>query len=275
MDIELEFDQERTDQYGRLLSYVYPANGSIFNVDLVEEGYAQAYPYPPNTKYEDRFAATQDEARNAELGLWGLSENQQCKLADRGNGIGEGTPGCVIEAPREPDPTPFPSGGDLDCADFASQIQAQEEMIRPIQMAWTRTGTAVPARPRMAVGELAGLPPRALHRLPRRRVHPRRHLPHRAPPVVACRRSPRIIVRRVPPSKATSPSASTTCREIRITTLPTQKSVLPARRQPRLRDTGLPKCDRRLDQSKLYLRGTVGQPGAEPKQRSVLQRGSI
>jgi hypothetical protein len=50
---------------------------------------------------------------------------------------------------------------------------------------------------------------------------------------------------------------------------------LPARRQPRLRDTGLPKCDRRLDQSKLYLRGTVGQPGAEPKQRSVLQRGSI
>lgn len=40
VDIELEFDQERTDQYGRLLAYVYPAGGSMFNVDLVEEGYA-------------------------------------------------------------------------------------------------------------------------------------------------------------------------------------------------------------------------------------------
>ncbi len=128
VDIKLEFDEERTDQYGRLLAYVYPVGESMFNVDLVEEGYAQAYPYPPNTKYEDRFAAAQDEARAAGLGIWGLSERQQCKLADRGNGIGEGTPGCVFEAPPEPDPTPIPSGGDLDCSDFASQLQAQETL---------------------------------------------------------------------------------------------------------------------------------------------------
>jgi micrococcal nuclease len=121
VDIELEFDQERTDQYGRLLAYVYPAGGEMFNIDLVEEGYAQAYPYPPNTRYEDRFATAQDEARDAGLGIWGLSESQQCKLADRGNGIGEGTPGCVVEASPEPDPTPIQSGGDLDCSDFASQ----------------------------------------------------------------------------------------------------------------------------------------------------------
>jgi micrococcal nuclease len=128
VDVELEFDQERTDQYGRLLAYVYPAGGEMFNMDLVEEGYAQAYPYPPNTRYEERFAAAQDEAREAGLGIWGLSESQQCKLADRGNGIGEGTPGCVVEASPEPDPTLVQSGGDLDCSDFASQLQSQEAL---------------------------------------------------------------------------------------------------------------------------------------------------
>jgi micrococcal nuclease len=60
--IELEFDVERADQYDRLLAYVY-AGGEMFNEDLLEEGYAQAYPYPPNTKCADRFEEAQEEAR--------------------------------------------------------------------------------------------------------------------------------------------------------------------------------------------------------------------
>jgi hypothetical protein len=66
----------------------------MFNEVLLEEGYAQAYPYEPNTAYEARFADAQDEARMASLGIWGLSHAEQCELANRGNGIGEGTPGC-------------------------------------------------------------------------------------------------------------------------------------------------------------------------------------
>lgn len=91
--VGLEFDVEREDQYDRLLAYVY-LGGEMFNEVLVEEGYAQAYPYDPNTRYEERFAAAQQEARAAGLGIWGLTLAQQCQLADRGNGIGEGTPGC-------------------------------------------------------------------------------------------------------------------------------------------------------------------------------------
>ena len=91
--VGLEFDVEREDQYGRLLAYVY-LGGEMFNEALVEEGYAQAYPYEPNTRYEGRFAAAQEEARAAGIGIWGLKLAQQCLLADRGNGIGEGTPGC-------------------------------------------------------------------------------------------------------------------------------------------------------------------------------------
>ncbi len=66
--VNIEFDVERTDQYDRLLAYVY-TNDSMFNTDLVEKGYAQAYPYPPNTKYEARFAAAQAQAKKRTSGF--------------------------------------------------------------------------------------------------------------------------------------------------------------------------------------------------------------
>ncbi len=121
--VGLEFDVERVDQYDRLLAYIY-AGGEMFNEDLLEEGYAQAYPYPPNTKYEDRFAEAQEEARAGGLGIWGFSLEQQCQLADHGNDLGEGYVGC--EAVSEP--APAPPSGDLDCSDFSSQLEAQETL---------------------------------------------------------------------------------------------------------------------------------------------------
>jgi micrococcal nuclease len=122
--VDLQFDVERTDQYGRLLAYVYRSDGSMFNEDLVQKGYAQVYTVEPNDKYEARFEAAQKEARNSGLGIWGLANAQQCKLADRGNGIGEGTPGCEISAPKR-EPSQVSPGGDLNCSDFASQAEAQ------------------------------------------------------------------------------------------------------------------------------------------------------
>src|SRR3712207_8980557 len=80
--VGLEFDEEREDQYGRLLAYVY-VGGEMFNEVLLEGGYAQAYPYEPNTRYEGHFAAAQEEARAAGLGIWGLPHAQQCELADK------------------------------------------------------------------------------------------------------------------------------------------------------------------------------------------------
>jgi micrococcal nuclease len=88
--VTLEFDVERTDQYGRLLAYVYGRNGAMFNEALLLEGYAQVATFPPNTRYEDRFEAAQGRAREARRGIWGLEEGKICRLADRGNGIGGG-----------------------------------------------------------------------------------------------------------------------------------------------------------------------------------------
>ena len=134
--VRLEFDEERMDQYGRPLAYVY-AGGSMFNEELVRKGYAQAYPYAPNTAHAAQFAAAQRGARAAGLGIWGLSTAQQCELADRGNGIGEGSPGCAGGAGRQPGQgaalsagePPAPAGDDYDCSDFATRVQAQRQLL--------------------------------------------------------------------------------------------------------------------------------------------------
>ncbi len=92
--VALEFDEEREDQYGRLLAYVH-VGGQMFNEALLRQGYAQLYVVPPNDKYEPRFRQAQQQARTAGRGIWGLTTQQQCELANRGNGIGKGSPGCA------------------------------------------------------------------------------------------------------------------------------------------------------------------------------------
>ena len=134
--VGLEFDEERVDQYGRLLAYVN-LGGSMFNEELLAKGYAQAYPYPPNTAHAALFAAAQRRARAAGLGIWGLTTAQKCELADRDNGIGEGTPGCAGGAGRQPDQganpggnkPPPPAGGDYDCSDFSTRSQAHRQLL--------------------------------------------------------------------------------------------------------------------------------------------------
>lgn len=58
------------DRYSRLLRYVYLADGTDVNEELVMRGYAFYYPYFPFTK-SDQFAADQRAAMNAHTGLWG------------------------------------------------------------------------------------------------------------------------------------------------------------------------------------------------------------
>jgi micrococcal nuclease len=105
-EVELEFDEERTDRNDRLLAYVYPRDEEeMFNETLLQEGYAQVATFPPNVKYVDRFLAAQEEARTAGRGLWGLSDEELVAQTDRGNGIGGG--GCAAEAtPSQPAPQP-------------------------------------------------------------------------------------------------------------------------------------------------------------------------
>ncbi len=67
----LEQDVSETDRFGRLLRYVYLEDGRMVNALLIEEGYAHAASYPPDVKYQERFARLEREARAAKRGLWG------------------------------------------------------------------------------------------------------------------------------------------------------------------------------------------------------------
>jgi micrococcal nuclease len=78
--VGLEKDVSETDQFGRLLRYVWlsgPSTGSgqaeMVNATLVREGYAQASAYPPDVKYQDLFSSLQAEASEAGRGLWGTA----------------------------------------------------------------------------------------------------------------------------------------------------------------------------------------------------------
>lgn len=65
--VTLVKDVSETDVYGRLLRYVYV--GSLFvNQALVEQGYAEAVSYPPDTAYLDFFRQLEAQAVAANRG---------------------------------------------------------------------------------------------------------------------------------------------------------------------------------------------------------------
>ncbi|HTU25876.1 MAG TPA: thermonuclease family protein [Pirellulales bacterium] len=68
--VRLEFDDERIDEYGRELAYVYVGD-RMLNEELLLRGLARwekNYHYSPAMKR--RFQAAQDEARRKHVGIW-------------------------------------------------------------------------------------------------------------------------------------------------------------------------------------------------------------
>jgi len=67
--VQLEFDVEKTDQYGRTLAYIW-ADGVLVNRELLRQGYATMLFVPPNERYKAEFKQAEQEARQAKLGIW-------------------------------------------------------------------------------------------------------------------------------------------------------------------------------------------------------------
>jgi micrococcal nuclease len=67
--VRLERDVAPTDQYGRLLAYVW-VGSTLVNEAMVRQGWAVLYTVPPNVKYADRLGRAQKEARARGAGLW-------------------------------------------------------------------------------------------------------------------------------------------------------------------------------------------------------------
>lgn len=66
----IRYDKQKRDKYGRVLAYVYLANGEFLNKTLVEKGYAFTMRYPPNTRYAKLFEKLENKARRRNRGVW-------------------------------------------------------------------------------------------------------------------------------------------------------------------------------------------------------------
>jgi len=68
--VRLEFDQDRTDRYGRTLAYLYlQPDNLLLNAEIIRQGYGFAYTQFPFRMMAD-FRALEREARDAGRGLW-------------------------------------------------------------------------------------------------------------------------------------------------------------------------------------------------------------
>jgi len=68
-EVELEKSVENKDGYNRLLRYVW-LNGSLINIELIEEGLAKAYFYNDEEQYKEIIAEAEKKAIDKKTGLW-------------------------------------------------------------------------------------------------------------------------------------------------------------------------------------------------------------
>jgi micrococcal nuclease len=68
--VALERDIQARDRYGRLLAYVWLEDGTLFNLELVREGWARILTKPPNVRHAADLLDAQRDARDARRGLW-------------------------------------------------------------------------------------------------------------------------------------------------------------------------------------------------------------
>ena len=108
--VTLERDVSERDRFGRLLRYVYLADGRMLNELLVAEGFATVATFPPDLRYLDRFREAESVARAELRGLWSL-----CAGTPTPGSGGDARAGCDPSYPSVCIPR-FPP--DLDCGEI-------------------------------------------------------------------------------------------------------------------------------------------------------------
>jgi micrococcal nuclease len=75
--VRLELDQEESDQYGRMLAYVFLEDGTFVNGALVKSGHAYFVFRKPNTRYDTKLLALQREAMTKRAGMWRVTSGRE------------------------------------------------------------------------------------------------------------------------------------------------------------------------------------------------------
>lgn len=78
--IPLDEPVVKRDRYDRSLVYVHLPDGSLYNEQLLRDGYAHQYTFRGHYKYRDLFIAAQKDAQRREVGMW---KSEACAIESR------------------------------------------------------------------------------------------------------------------------------------------------------------------------------------------------
>jgi len=73
VSLELDPSQGAVDRYDRTLAYVWMANGGLFNLAMVRDGFAIEYTYDQPYRYQAQFKSAQAQAQQSLAGMWSQS----------------------------------------------------------------------------------------------------------------------------------------------------------------------------------------------------------
>lgn len=68
--LEPDPSQSERDRYGRLLRFIWLGDGTLYNLEMIAQGYAFEYTYDNKYKYQAAFKRVQEQARDGSVGLW-------------------------------------------------------------------------------------------------------------------------------------------------------------------------------------------------------------
>jgi len=68
--VERDDTQDVYDKYGRLLAYIYLSDRTLFNKQMIADGYAYEYTYRVPYKFQKEFKEAERSAREERKGLW-------------------------------------------------------------------------------------------------------------------------------------------------------------------------------------------------------------
>lgn len=68
--VRIEYDVEQRDKYGRVLAYLWSRDHKLINEEMLRNGYAVLFTFPPNVKHVERLRAAQVIARENKRGIW-------------------------------------------------------------------------------------------------------------------------------------------------------------------------------------------------------------
>ncbi|MBM7573356.1 S-layer homology domain-containing protein [Aquibacillus albus] len=123
-EVRIEYDGPETDNYDRLLGYVW-VDGEMFNKLLLEKGLARyAYVLEPPYTYQDELEAAEEKAKNEEIGIWSLDdyvteEGFNDDVEDPNEDTNQQVSDLEYDGPYDP------NGQDRNCSDFDTHQEAQ------------------------------------------------------------------------------------------------------------------------------------------------------